>query len=236
MEPNFWIRKLKNNSNLDENELHSVAALPSVIKRFDASSSIVGEGHRSHHCFYLISGFCVRSKTTAEGKRQILSIHVPGDIPDLHSLHLPTMDHDVTSLGTCTIGVISHDAIKALSRQQPNVGEAFWRQTLIDSAIFREWLLNNGQRMARNRLLHFIIEFQYRLAAVGLEHDGIYDLPATQRDLADALSMTPVHISRVLKELREMNLLQVRKSKITIMAPDALASSISFNPAYLHQH
>ena len=40
----------------------------------------------------------MRSKTIVNGQRQILSLHIPGDIPDLQSLYLHRMDHDLISL------------------------------------------------------------------------------------------------------------------------------------------
>ncbi len=38
----------------------------------------------------------------------------------------------------------------------------------------------------------------------------------TQTDLAGATGLTPVHVSRVLKSLREHGLIQVRRSVVTI--------------------
>ncbi|WP_456769755.1 hypothetical protein [Bradyrhizobium sp. USDA 3650] len=55
----------------------------------------------------IVEGFAFRSKTTADGERQVLSLHIPGDIPDLRSLHLGIMDHDLVSLSPCTLGFIS---------------------------------------------------------------------------------------------------------------------------------
>src|SRR5947208_927808 len=99
-------------------------------------------------------GFICRSKTTDAGKRQILSIHISGDIPDLQSLHLHVMDHDMTTLSRCTVGFIGHEALRALTRERPIVAEALWRETLIDAAVFREWIVNVGRRPAVNRLAH----------------------------------------------------------------------------------
>lgn len=35
---------------------------------------------------------------------------------------------------------------------EPTIAEAFWRDTLIDASIFREWVSNVGQRDARSRI------------------------------------------------------------------------------------
>jgi len=37
-------------------------------------------------------------QTMENGQRQILSLYIPGDIPDLQSLYLHRMDHDLITL------------------------------------------------------------------------------------------------------------------------------------------
>ena len=88
-------------------------------------------------------------------KRQAadLSIHVPGEIPDLQSLHLQVLDHDLMTLTECTLGFISHVSLREITRRRPNVAEVFWRDTLIDAAMFREWIVNVGQRRPQTGLL-----------------------------------------------------------------------------------
>jgi CRP-like cAMP-binding protein len=212
----FLIRKLRNTTELDDVDIAEILRLPVVVKEIDADTAIVREGDKPFNCCLLIKGFCVRSKTTEQGKRQILSVHIPGDLPDLQSLHLPVMDHELRTLSASTIGFVSHTAVRQLARNRPLIAEALWRQTLIDAVLFRDWIVNIGRRPAEQRLLHLFIELQQRLAVVGLVNNETYDLPMTQTDLADATGLTPVHVSRVLKSLREHGLIQMRRSVVTI--------------------
>src|SRR5690349_21743432 len=105
-----------------------------------SGQQIVREGDRPNHCAMLVDGFMFASKMTDDGQRQIVAIFVPGDIPDLHSLHLKVMDITITALGPCRIGSVSHEAIKRLVLAHPSVGFSLWRTTLIDAAISREWV------------------------------------------------------------------------------------------------
>src|SRR6478735_2524785 len=212
----FLIRKLRNTTELDDVDIAEILRLPVVVKEIDADTAIVREGDKPFNCCLLNKGFCVRSKTTEQGKRQILSVHIPGDLPDLQSLHLPVMDHELRTLSASTIGFVSHAAVRQLARNRPLIAEALWRQTLIDAVLFRDWIVNIGRRPAEQRLLHLFIELQQRMSVVGLVHNETYDLPMTQTDLADATGLTPVHVSRVLKSLREHGLIQMRRSVVTI--------------------
>ncbi len=212
----FLIRKLRHTTELDDADIEAVMRLPVVVREIDADTPIAREGDKPFNCCFLIKGFCVRAKTTEQGKRQILSVHIPGDLPDLQSLHLPVMDHELRTLSASTIGFVSHVAVRQLARSRPLIAEALWRQTLLDAVLFRDWIVNIGRRPAGQRLLHLFIELQQRLSVVGLVTNETYDLPMTQTDLADATGLTPVHVSRVLKSLREHGLIQMRRSVVTI--------------------
>ena len=80
------------------------------------------------------------------GTRTILAFYVPGEIPDAHSLHIDVMDDSLGSVGPSKVALIAHDAMKQLIHRHPGIGDAFWRDTLIDAAIFREWIVNVGSR------------------------------------------------------------------------------------------
>ena len=180
-------------------------------------------------------GFICRSKTTDAGKRQILSIHISGDIPDLQSLHLHVMDHDMTTLSRCTVGFIGHEALRALTRERPIVAEALWRETLIDAAVFREWIVNVGRRAAVSRLAHLLAEIGTRLQVMHLSEGDRFELPMTQLDIADALGLTPVHVNRVVQELRRAGLLELRKHAVSLPDLPRLKQLGDFDDLYLHQ-
>ena len=229
------IRKLRAGTNIDEADVEAIKTLPIRIADVRSGSALAHEGDQPEHCCLVIDGFAVRSKTTDAGKRQILSVHIPGDIPDLQSLHLNVMDHDLKTLSGCSVGFIPHEPLRTLIRARPMVAEALWRDTLVDAAIFREWIVNVGRRSANQRLAHFLLEMRRRLEVVGLASNGHFQLPMTQLDLADALGLTPVHINRVIQSLRRGNLLELRKYVFTLGDADDLMKLGQFDDRYLHQ-
>jgi len=229
------IKKLQITTALDADDIKAIEHLSMVTKELPAHTAIVREGERPQHSALVIDGFACSSKTTDTGKRQILSIHIPGDIPDLQSLHLHVMDHDVTTLSRTTIGLIPHEALRTLTRERPMVAEALWRETLIDAAVFREWIVNVGRRSAVMRLAHLLAEIGRRLQALGLAPGDRFELPMTQLDIADALGLTPVHINRVVQELRREGLLELRKQSVYLPDLPRLKELGDFDDLYLHQ-
>ena len=170
-------------------------------------------------------GFSLSRKTTEEGKRQILSFHVPGDIPDLQSLHLHVSDHDLAALSPAVVGFIPHDALHVTVRKRPNLAAALWRDTLVDAAIFRDWIVNVSRRPASVRLAHLLAELARRLKAVGLMKGNSAHLPLTQTHLADALGLTSIHVNRVLQELRRDGVLEFKDRVLSFPTRQSLRRS-----------
>ncbi|QQO13244.1 Crp/Fnr family transcriptional regulator [Bradyrhizobium diazoefficiens] len=228
------ITKLTVSNNLDADDIRAIHSLRIRARHLDAGEVIVADGDRPSDCCLIADGFAFRSKTTADGKRQVLSIHIPGEIPDLQSLHLEVMDHDLIAVTPCLLGFISHDELREVNRQRANLASALWRETLIDGAIFREWIVNVGRREATPRMAHLLIELHKRLKAIGHTRDGEFGLPITQADLGDCLGLSVVHTNRVLQHLRKEGLVSVTRSEFHILKPKQLEELAGFEPTYLH--
>ena len=151
------------------------------------------------------------------------------------SLFLHVMDHDLVTLTACTLGFISHDALQRLHRRRPKVAEIFWRDTLIDAAMFREWIVNVGQRPAPSRLAHVAAELRERLRVIGRADGDTFDMPLTQEQLGEALGITAVHVNRVARQLREDGILELYRGRATILDEARFQELADFDDRYLHQ-
>ncbi len=228
------LRKLRSISPLTEDEKRCLLTLPLSTRCVGPDQDIVREGDRPLECCLLVEGFACRYKLTAEGKRQIFSFHTPGDIPDLQSLHLRIMDHSLTTLTPCKLAFIPHQSLTGVMRNCPRVADVMWRDTLIDAAIFREWMIGMGRRSAYTRIAHVLCEVFVRLKAVGLANGHECELPITQTELGDALGLSTVHVNRSLQELRRHGLIQFRGGSLAILNWHGLTEAGEFDPLYLH--
>ncbi|MBZ9775509.1 Crp/Fnr family transcriptional regulator [Mesorhizobium sp. CO1-1-8] len=155
----------------------------------------------------LIDGPVGSTKYTGEGKRQITSLFVTGEIPDLQGLYLSVMDCTFSTLTPSRVGFMRHDTLRAICEQHPSIATAFWQSTLIDGAIYSEWVTNVGRREAFTRMAHILCELIYRLRAVGRIEDHVAEIPITKAALGDALGLSTVHVNRMLQELRRKGLI-----------------------------
>jgi CRP-like cAMP-binding protein len=231
------IRKLETQDvHLTDEEQAALLTMPMQIESIRADQDIVREGDRPTRSCLLLEGYAATYKVTATGKRQIVAFHISGDIPDLQSAQLDVLDTSLGTLTPCKVAFIRHEVINGVCERHFRVARALWRQTLIDAAIYREWVVNVGRREAINALAHVICEFVIRMRTMGLAENLGCELPMTQAELGDALGISTVHVNRTLQELRAAGLIRLQGSRLAVLDWEALKEVAEFDPAYLHLH
>ena len=228
------VTKLRLHAKLDEEDKAAVLALPHVVRSLEGGRYIVREGDRPTHCCLLVSGFGIRHKIVEGGGRQIVNIHVAGDMVDMQNALLDTADHNVQTLTAVEAAYIPREALMELAFTRPAVGRAFWLETLVEASIAREWIANVGRRDARARVAHLLCEFAYRLDAVGLGEECNYRLPMTQEQIADTVGLTSVHVNRTLKSLDAEGLTTRSLRSVKINDWKRMAQVADFRSTYLH--
>ncbi len=141
----------------------------------------------------------------------MLAFHIPGDFPDLQNLYVTDSDHGIINIGTSRVGLISHSEMKDVLAASPKLAAIFWRESIIEATILREWLCNVAARDALASIAHLICEIAIRMDAVGLVTDHSFQLPLTQQDLANATGISVVHVNRTLQELPKTPVAQMGK-------------------------
>ena len=99
----------------------------------------------------------------------------------------------------------------------------------------REWIINVGQRPAVNRLAHIVIEMRERLKVIGRCEGERVEMPFTQEQLGDAMGITPVHVNRVVKQLRDERIVEFSRGAVTVIDERRLLQMADFDDVYLHQ-
>ena len=229
------VAKLAYRSDLSADEREAILALPFTMRPMERAQYVVRERQLATHSCVMLSGYSIRSKLVATGDRQIVAIHMKGEVVDLQNSLLKVADHSVQMLTPGKIAMIPREEIIRLTLKWPNIGHAMWLDTLVDASIFREWISNVGRRDARTRVAHLLCEFAVRLRLAGLGQGTTYELPMTQEQLADATGLTSVHINRTLKQLEKEGLISRPNPRaICIGEWRRLADVGDFDTNYLH--
>ncbi|AHE55944.1 Crp/Fnr family transcriptional regulator [Sphingomonas sanxanigenens] len=206
----------------------------SEVKTFGPRTTLAFTGEPLNHSTLLIEGIMSRHIDDRNGLRQLVALHVPGDFVDLHAYPLKILDHEVGTMTAVTVALVPHTRLDAITREYPELARKLWFSTLLDAAIHRAWLFRLGRLDAVGRVAHFFCEMNVRLAAAGLSDGRRFALGLTQADLGEICGLTPVHINRVMRQLREDGMCVFRSSLVEIMDPERLAARAQFDPDYLY--
>jgi CRP-like cAMP-binding protein len=226
-----WAQRMQ----LSEDDRESLHALPFNLRTVERDGFIVREGERPGSCNLILAGAAFRQKVVHNGARQIISFHFPGEFVDLQGALLAVNDHSVQALTACKLAAVPKEALLALIDRRPAIARALWYDTLVEGAIFREWVVNVGRRNARGRIAHLLCELAARLETAG-QTGGVYELPITQEQIADATGMTSVHTNRTIQALRKEGLISWSGGRLVVHNEAALKALGDFSDLYLHRN
>jgi CRP-like cAMP-binding protein len=226
--------KLRRRADVGADEEKAIRDAIGELRTYPADHVIIRAGQRIEASTLLLDGIMCRYKDLSDGQRQITELHVPGDFADLHSFTLKRLDHTIMTLTPCRVAMVPHERLARITEQFPHLTRLYWFTTNMDAAIHREWELSLGRRTALSRIAALFCEMRLRLEVVGMTDGETYALPLTQTDLAECLGLTPIHVNRTLKELREQGLVQFKSGRVTILDWDRLRDVAEFDPAYLY--
>lgn len=228
------VRKLGLFAQFTPEEQRAVLLAFSQTLQVPAKSPVAREDDPPSHVYFLLDGFCTRQKTLPNGRRQILSLVLPGDACDVGVTLLDRRDHSLVATIPSRLARVSGATLDEISEQFPRVRAALRWASLVEESIAREWIVNVGQRSAEARAAHLICETYCRMDALGLAQNLSFDFPLAQVELADALGISPVHVNRTLQDLRRKELIVLADRRLTILDLDGLTAVSGFDTGYLH--
>ena len=229
------IRKLEHYTRLSVDDRRALAEVCGARqRRFGPREMIIAEGERPQAIKLFIDGWGCRHKDLEDGRRQIISLFIPGDMCDVNIFILGEMDHSIAAVSSVTLAEITREAFETLMDRHPRVTQALWWETLVGAAVQREWTTSLGQRDAKERISHLLCELFTRLSSVGLTADNTCPLPLSQAELGEATGLTTVSVNRVLQDLRRAGIIELRSKTLTIHDLPALKRAALFNANYLH--
>lgn len=215
---------------LPAEDSHQLARVVTRKLRIGARTDIVREGDPCHAPFIVLEGAACVFRITPEGRRQIFSFLLPGSLYGFDEGFLERADHSISSICPTTLEFIPRANLYELVRQSPRIDTALRRISLRDEARLREHIMALG-RNAHSRVAWLLCDLVARFDAAGIKAGPDFCLPLSQIDIADALALTPVHVNRILRKLREDRLVAEEPRKIRVLDTVGLSKIAGLNSA-----
>jgi len=230
-----FARKIASYVHLGDIEIQAVSDLYRRRRKFAPGLDLVHQGEIDQSAFIMAEGWACSYKILADGARQIVNFQVPGDFLGVRSVLFRTSDHNVEPITMIEASEVSKADLFQTFSKTPRLATAVLWAASRDEAMVVEHLVGVGQRPASERTAHLILELSTRLKRVGLGDKSGFACPLTQYHLADALGLTPVHVNRVLREIREAGLMTFQNGRVTFDDYEGLIDFADFDRTYLDQ-
>jgi len=167
--------------------------------------------------YRLEEGWACRYSLLPGGRRQITGLFLPGDYCEPQWLLGGKSESPVVALTDVRVTEIDLSSLHSspgdgVMQLLGAVLKTFNRQT--------EWIVSLGRKSATERLSSLFTELYERLAEIDRVVGNRCTIPLTQQDIADVVGLTPVHVNRVLSDMRKRGLVQFSGKTLILPAPE----------------
>jgi CRP-like cAMP-binding protein len=218
----------------EERDLIALRQLTALRNRLRTRVDLVAEGDTPYAAFALLEGMACRYRLMADGRRQILSLILPGDMCDVDAYVMRKVDHSIGTLVPTIVAAIVRNKLFEMLAVHPRINAALHWSAAQDEAMRREHVVSLGRRDARGRIAYFLCELVWRQLGSDFDEDHEIALPLTQIEIADMLGLTPVHVNRVLHDFRRERLIILSHKHLVLLDVDRLQRIAELTPDYLH--
>lgn len=193
------------------------------FRHFRRHEHLAHKGESQEFVFRIEEGWASRYSVLPDGRRQIASLFLPGDYCEPHWLLSGKADLPIVALTSVKtqpvpLAGIHGRAGDGVMKLLGGVMDAHLRQTA--------WIVSLGRKSALERVADLLAELYGRLSAAGQVIGNRCTIPLTQQDIADVVGLTPVHVNRVLGDLRQRGLIKFSGKTLHLPQPEALGVAI----------
>lgn len=225
------LRRLSSIAPLPEEDRTLVESDLIDARSLAAHAPCIRQGHVPRQVFVVVEGWMMRWQILPDGSRQVTGFLLPGDFCNDPASVDHGFDSGVSALGPARVAALAPGAMERWYAR-PALQRALEWARHADHMVQRSWIVSIGRRDAYTRLAYLLCQLHARLGPLADAHG--FALPATQEHLADALGLTPVHVNRVLKRLREDGLVDIRRARVHFDEVAALRDRAGFSDRDVH--
>jgi CRP/FNR family transcriptional regulator, anaerobic regulatory protein len=181
-----------------------------------ARRNVYRAGEPNEGVLVICTGWAARFVQLPNGKRQILSVVMPGDLASPNSLFEPQFSFSIQALTDVRYCYFPFAEVRARIQDDPALFDHWLRLSAAEHRDADRRLVDLGQRPAQERIAAFIAGVMVRSEDRGELRDDEFPLPMSQQQIADFAGLTPVHTCRILSLLRKKRVCDVGHGVVKI--------------------
>lgn len=199
------------------------------IVRLPARSVLAEPDSACETLYEIVEGWILRCEVAPDGRREIVTVFMPGDLCDPLWLHHPPTQTYVAAAAATVRAIPLADLRFPGGEAGASRHARLWQQAARNDARIGRWMINLAQRSASERIGLLLCEIAFRYNGDAEQIPWLFD----REDLANCVGLTAPHAARVLRDFRLLGLASVNRKRLTIPDLDRLVRATGFDAAYL---
>lgn len=193
---------------LDDREIRDLAANSHRLA-LKVGETLVWDGDGAQYSYVITRGALRASKSSDDGRRQILDFLFTGQfvgIPSDAAYH-----YDVEALTDSEVCRFDKRKLEQLMAKHPNLERGYRRGVARQLEDAYEHAYALGRRTAMERVAAFLLDL--RASSCAKTATGVLKLPMTRNDIADFLGLTLETVSRAFSRLKSLGVIRLASAQ-----------------------
>lgn len=227
-----FIEKLQHYIELTASDRELLARYEREERPYSRGTVVHRVGEPLADIYVVKRGWLFTSTTLADGRRQVLSLHFPGDMIGLTETPLKVSPHELQAATDVCLCPFPKSELDRVFVHSPRLTALFFSFAMIEKLVLLDRIRTLGRMSARERIGHFLLEIGSRLRVTDPRMSTSFHLPLTQAQIADAVGLTNVYVSKSLSRLREEGLISMADGSVTLLDEETLREMCDFEDRY----
>lgn len=232
MGENCFVERLARLTGLSNAEKRALATLDGHERTYRRGALIRPERDRLCEAYIVNSGWLLSFMLLGDGNRQILRIHLPGDLVGLSCAAYTESPESLVAVTDSRVIPIERSALLDMMVDHPRLGALLFVIGQAEQVALHDRLASLGRTSARARIAALMIDTMTRLRMINDATGNSFVFPLTQEEIGDATGLTAVHVNRMIRSLVSEGLILRKAGLLTILNEQRLSEVANYVNRY----
>jgi CRP/FNR family transcriptional regulator len=209
-------------------ELEAFEDAKTCRREFKRRQVISEQGDPVKEVFFLADGWVTSSIEVNFGRRQMVKIHLPGDIAGLPSIPLARAAETLVAVTPATVDVIPLERLGRLFETAPRLAFTLFVSTQQERLMLIDHLAAVGQTTAVQRVCALLLHVYRRLKLFDAAIDDVIELPLSQEHIGQGAGLSSIHVNRTMQELKREGIIAREGKRIRFLDLERLTELAAF--------
>ncbi len=188
-----------------------------------SAGDIFPRSHDRDDLYLLLDGWAVNAAISADGAERIHSVHLPGDMVGMANLVLDAPSDAIYALTAVQLKQLSCSVLREMFERFHRLAAVTMLIAQEERALKHEWNLLHTAT-ATSRFAGFLYRINERVNHLNEIAGFDRTIPLTQKQIAEAVGVTPAYINRLIQTFRANDLIKYQRSQLQVLDHESLGS------------